>query len=279
MIAEFIRISCATFFILLYFCEPSFSITEEEAAQQWNAVKGTAKESTILINLFQNGKIPGNFLHKVKERFYEIATPEDATILLKIWTDPELRRKSAFTLPLLKGLKGDEFTPLLEEYLYIAYDQTRQNRLYHLLVKQDSSLAFNAAITFINHLYDSGLYKEAIFYISPISSFKNPDLRQEIIDQTNSDSSITRAACYTALRNYQDDVVLEIINEALQSDNGFIKGEEDKSIPERKINSGEVENGLIKAILNSTKSYIEQERKLNKGSNVKWTPQSTQKLT
>jgi hypothetical protein len=85
----------------------------------------------------------------------------------------------------------------------------------------------------------------------------------EIIDGTESESSITRAASYKALRNYPDDNTLGIIDNALLFDIGYIPGEENRGLPERFIKSNKAGESLIQDILKGTKRYIENERKFN----------------
>jgi hypothetical protein len=250
-------------FVFLSLYGISHAITEEEAAQQWDAVKGTVDESTFLMNLFLKERIPGSLPEAVKSRFYEIATPEDATVLLKIWVNSN-KKQRPFALTLLEGLNGDEFTELFEEYLYLTSDLKIQYRLYNLMAQHNSLSAFRAAVKLINYTQEQGEHRQAIFYLHAMTRFKNSDIRQEIINGTMSPSNITRAASYKALRNYPDDEVMEIIENALSSDTGIIPGEENRVIPERHIKSGKAGKTLIENILKGSKKYIEQERKFNK---------------
>ncbi|MCI5143067.1 MAG: hypothetical protein D3909_15320 [Candidatus Electrothrix sp. ATG1] len=241
-------------------------MTEEEAALQWDTVRGTAEESTFLRDLFLHERIPGLFPETVKKRFYEIATPEDAVVLLDKWINPNLRGQRTFALTLLAGLKGDYFTELFEKYLYLAPDERAQRRLYNLIIRQNSLPAFRAAVKYIHYVHEKGTYRQAIFYLKGVRMFKHPEIRQEIINGTSSPSSITRAASYAALRNYPDDEVLAIIEDALTNDTGIISGEENRVILERHIKSGKAGKSLIQDILHGVKRYIEKERSLKKHS-------------
>jgi hypothetical protein len=265
MIAGILKVFCVSVFFSLCCYGTSFSMTEEEAAQQWDAVRGTAEETTVLMELFKKGGIPGNFLHTVKERFYEIATPADARVLLKMWVDQNMREHHLFADVFLRELKGDEFTELFEEYLYIASDERTQKRLFEFITQQDSLDAFRAALKYIHYIHEKGHHRQVIFYIEGMRGFKHPEIRQEIIDGTASVSSITRAASYIALRNYPDDEVLAIIEDALTNDIGIIPGEENRVIPERYIKSGKAGGTLIQDILKTNKMKIERYRKYNKG--------------
>lgn len=269
MIAGMFRVCCVCVLVLLCYCGTSFSMTEEEAAQQWDAVRGTAEETTVLMELFKKGGIPGNFLQTVKERFYEIATPEDAKILLETWVDPKMKKQHLFADVFLRELKGDEFTPLFEEYLYIASAERTQRRLFEFITRQNSLEAFRAALKYVHYVHEKKLYRQTIFYIKGMRGFNHPNIRQELIDGTASQSSITRAVSYIALMNYPDDEVLEIIDEAIDTDDGIIPGEENRVIPERHIKSGKAGKSLIQDILKETKRYIERERRLKKHSQEK----------
>ncbi|MCI5211243.1 MAG: hypothetical protein D3910_21215 [Candidatus Electrothrix sp. ATG2] len=218
------------------------------------------------MELFKKGGIPGNFLHTVKERFYEIATPADARVLLKTWVDQNMREHHLFADVFLRELKGDEFTQLFEEYLYIASEEKTQWRLFTLLIHQNSLSAFRAALKYIHDVHEKGLHDRAIAYIKRMRMFKHPEIRQEVIEGAASESSITRAVSYIALKNYPDDEVLEIINNALGTDDGIIPGEENRVILERHIKSGKLGKSLIQDILNGAKRYIEKERRLKKHS-------------
>ena len=269
MITRIFRVYFVCVLVLLYCCGTSFSMTEEEAARKWDAVRGTAEETTVLIELFKKGEIPGNFLHTVKERFYEIATPADARVLLKTWVDQNMREQHLFADVFLRGLKKDEFTPLFEEYLYIASEERTQRRLFTLLIHQNSLSAFRAALKYIHYIHEKGFRDQAVAYIKRMKMFKHPNIRQELIEGTASESSITRAVSYIALMNYLDDEVLEIIDEALDTDDGIIPGEENRVILERHIKSGKAGKNLIQDILKETKRYIERERGLKKYSQEK----------
>jgi hypothetical protein len=249
-------------FVVFLWSGISHAMTKEDATLQWDTVRGTAEESTVLMKLFKKGKIPGNFLHTVKERFYEIATPEDARILLEKWVDPKMKQH-LFVETLLRGLKGDEFTQLFEEYLYITSDERTQRRLYDFITRQNSSAAFRAALKYIHYVHEKGLYRQATFYIKGMRIFKHPDIRQEIIDGTASESSITRAASYAALRHYPDAEVLAIIENAISTDTGIVPGEENRVILERHIKSGKAGKSLIQDILKTNKMKIEKYRKYN----------------
>lgn len=253
-----VGITVAITLCFLSFSEPSFSITKEEATAQWNAVKGTSEESAFLMKLFLYEKLVGSFPHSVKDRFYEIATPSDAKTLLDKLVNRGFRKKTS-ALTLLKGLKGKDFTRLFEKYLYLVSDERVQRKLYNLILYQDSSLAFQAAVSYLNYLKKNGNDDEAIFHLSGMRVFKNPDIRQEIIAGVSSDSVITRAASYTALRNYPDDEVLEIIEHALAIDTEIIPGE--KSSPHylrRRAKDKDEEFLLIKDILKRSKKEIER---------------------
>jgi hypothetical protein len=83
---------------LLSFHGVAYSITTELATKQWNLVKGTSSESTFLINLFLYEKLSGSFPHTIKKRFYEIASKDDAKILLDNLLNPRFRKKLQQTL-------------------------------------------------------------------------------------------------------------------------------------------------------------------------------------
>lgn len=263
MVYKIIRVYSAGMIVFFSLFGSSHAVTEEIADQQWNTVRDTIDESSYLINLFLNERIPGFFPETVKMRFYEIATLEDANRLLKIWINPKLRKQRPFALTLLEGLNGEDFTVLFEEYLYLATDTRAQRRLYNLITHQNSLTAFRAAVKYINHVQDNGLHREAIFYLQGVKIFKHPEIRQEIIDGTTSESSITRAASYKALRNYPDDETMDIIDTALSFDTGYIPGEENRGIPERFIKSGKAGKSLIQDILKGSKRYIEHEKEFN----------------
>jgi hypothetical protein len=239
-------------------------MTEEEAARKWDIVRDTNDETAFLMDFFLNVRLPGAFPHTVKERFYEIATPEDAKILLKKWVDPKMKKQHPFTETLLEKLEGEEFTPLFEEYLYIASEERTRWRLFTFIIHQNSLSAFRAALKYIHYVHEKGLHDRAIAFIKRMRMFKHPEIRQELIDGTASQSSITRAVSYIALMNYPDDEVLEIIAEALDTDDGIIPGEENRVILERDIKSGKAGKSLIQDILKETKRYIERERRLKK---------------
>lgn len=256
-----VGITVAITLCFLSFSEPSFSITEEEATAQWNAVKGTKEESTFLINFILNVNMPGFFPETLKERFYEIATPEDAKHLLDNLVNPRFKHKTT-TITLLRGLKGDGFTELLAKYLYLVPDERVQRKIYNLILYQDSSLAFQSAVSYLNYLQKNGKDDRAIFHLSGMRVFENPDIRQEIIAGVSSESVITRAASYTALRNYPDDGVLEVVDHALATDTETIPGE--KASPHylrRRAKDKDEQFSLIKDILKRTKKEIERTRK------------------
>ena len=129
MILRVVGITVAITLCFLSFSEPSFSITEEEATAQWNAVKGTKEEPAFLINFILKVNMPGFFPDTLKERFYEIATPDDAKYLLNNLVNSRFRHQTT-ALILLEGLRGDEFTTLFEEYLYLVSNERVQNRWY-----------------------------------------------------------------------------------------------------------------------------------------------------
>jgi hypothetical protein len=180
-IHKIFKICCLVALTSFPLLEVCYAVSEETAILQWDSVRGTIDESSYLINLFLNERIPGPFPETVKNRFYEIATRQDADRLLKIWTNPKLRKKRLFALTLLEGLNGDEFTDLFEEYLYIATDIRAQRRLYNLITHQNSLKAFRAAVKYINHVQKIGKQREAIFYLQGVKIFKHPEIRQEIM--------------------------------------------------------------------------------------------------
>lgn len=160
-----LRIVGVTFAITLCFfsfSEPSFSITKEDATAQWNAVKGTSEESAFLMKLFLYEKMVGSFPHTVKERFYEIATPNDAKTLLNKLVNRGFRKETS-ALTLLEGLRGDDFTTLFEEYLYLVANERVQNRLYHIILYQDSLSAFQVTVKFLNFFTRNRKRKRIIF--------------------------------------------------------------------------------------------------------------------
>ncbi|MCI5208956.1 MAG: hypothetical protein D3910_09200, partial [Candidatus Electrothrix sp. ATG2] len=259
-----VGITVAITLCFLSFSEPSFSITEEEASAQWNAVKGTKEESTFLINFILNVNMPGFFPETLKERFYEIATPEDAKHLLDNLVNPRFKHKTT-TITLLRGLKGDGFTELLAKYLYLVPDERVQRKIYNLILYQDSSLAFQSAVSYLNYLKKNGKDDRAIFHLSGMRVFENPDIRQEIIAGVSSGSAIIRAASYVALRNYPGDEVMAIIDHALATDTAIIPGE--KASPYYLRRRGKIENkkwSLIIHFLNITKKEISRKKKTPK---------------
>ncbi len=269
MIAGILRVCCASVLVLLYCCGTAFSMTEEEAARKWDTVRDTNDETAFLMDFFLNVRLSGAFPHTVKERFYEIATPEDVKILLEKWADPKMKKQHPFAETFLEKLEGEEFTPLFEEYLYIASEERTQWRLFTFIIHQNSLSAFRAALKYIHYVHEKGLHDRAIAYIKRMRMFKHPEIRQELIEGAASESSITRAVSYIALKNYPDDEVLEIIDEALGTDTGIIPGEENRVILERHIKSGKLGKSLIQDILNGAKRYIEKERRLKKHSQEK----------
>lgn len=261
MVFRVIGITVAITLCFLSFSEPSFSITEEEATAQWNAVKGTKEESTFLINFILKVNMPGFLPDTLKKRFYEIATPDDAKHLLDNLINPRFKHKTT-TITLLRELKGDGFTELFAKYLYLVSDERVQRKLYNLILYQDSPLAFQAAVAYLNYLQKNGKDDRAIFHLSGMRVFEHPDIRQEIISGISSESVITRAASYTALRNYPDDEVLELVDHALATDTETISGE--KASPHylrRRAKDKDEQFLLIKDILKRTKKEIERTRK------------------
>ena len=146
MILRVVVITVAITVCFLLFSEPSFSITKEDANAQWNAVKGTNEESAFLMKLFLYEKLVGSFPHSVKERFYEIATPNDAKTLLDKLVNRGFRKKTS-VLTLLKGLKDEGFTRLFEKYLYLVPGERVQRKLYNLIL---GKIQFSIGST---HLY------------------------------------------------------------------------------------------------------------------------------
>ena len=213
-----------TFFSFLPLEQP-LSLTKEDATAQWNAVKGTQKESAFIIDFILKINMPGSFPHILKERFYDIATPEDAKYLLDKLVNPRFREKTT-AITLLKGLNGVVFTVLFKEYLYITSSDRVQRKLYNLILYQDSLVAFHITVTYLNYLLENGKEDRVFFHLSGMSVFKNPDIRQTIIAGVSSTSVVTRAASYVASRNYPDEEVLEIIDHALATDTARLLGEE-----------------------------------------------------
>ena len=171
-------------------------------------------------------------------------------------------RKETSALTLLEGLRGDEFTKLFEEYLYLVDNERVQNRLYHIILYQDSLSAFRAAVKFLTFLQETGKEKELFFYLSGLSFFKNPDIRQEIIAGVSSGSAIIRAASYVALRNYPGDEVMAIIDHALATDTAIIPGE--KASPyylRRRAESEGKQWLLIVHFLNITKKELSRKKR------------------
>jgi len=248
---------------------------QKTITSQWDVVRDTEEESSFLINIFIKKKMSGIFPETVKSRFQEIATSEDAAVLLKKMIDPTRRSQHTSAKTLLRGLKGDNFTKTFEEFLYIATNRKTRRDLYNFIILQNSLIAFRTIVTYMNYLEKEGRNSESLGCLNGIGVFTSPSLRQELISGTTSTSVITRAASYIALRNYFDNEVLAIIEKAMVEDNGIIPGEDELFIPEHRRSTWE--SSYIKNILKTTQKELKRGIKsLQQGS---YDTQEREKIT
>jgi hypothetical protein len=98
-----------------------------------------------------------------------------------------------------------------------------------------------------------------------VKVFKNPDIRLGLINGVSSNSAITRAVSYMALRNYPDKEVLSLIENAIATDTAVIPGEKTSShYSKHRTKWGGKQQTLIIDILNKTKIEIKKKKMGNR---------------
>nr|VFK58131.1 MAG: pre-peptidase C-terminal domain-containing protein [Candidatus Kentron sp. TUN]VFK67125.1 MAG: pre-peptidase C-terminal domain-containing protein [Candidatus Kentron sp. TUN] len=247
--------------MILAFSNIAYSFDKENANLKWDAVRGTLEESTFLIDLFIREKMPGEYPQLVKQRFREIATPTDAALLLDKLVDPGQRNQHIFVYTLLKELEGDDFVRLLHTYFDRAPSRDVRNKLFNLITRQNCVVSFKVATKIIGSLQIRGLNDEAIAFLDYMVRFNHPDIRQEAINGVSSASTIIRAASYVALRNYPDQEVQSIIDNALSTETAKITGEENyQRYGNSSVSPTDTKNSLTIDILKTTRKEMERTR-------------------
>jgi len=210
-------IGCCLFFLI-----PAHAFDENEAIEQWNKVKDTPTEAKFLTELFVNENIPSPYPSLIKQRFQEIMTENDLIFLLDFLVDANQKDKRSFVFSLLQTIDNDTFVLLFGKYHNLTSDLDTRNILFNLITRYGTANAFDVAIGIIESLPDDSLENGlALLYLSYMTRFKQPELKQHIIEGTLSSSTLIRAACYVSLRNYPDDDVETIFAEALESESSI----------------------------------------------------------
>ncbi len=221
-----VKVCAALVAALLSLSANGHAFNEKDAAAKWNSVKGSRSESSFLINLFLTEDMPGEFPHRVRARLREIATANDAELLLKMLIDPSKKEQHISAYTLLKECKGDDHVALLEHYFGITDNRDVRNELFNLITERNSPAAFASATRIIDDLYTRGQHDEAIGFLDYMVRFNNHEIRQDVISGVSSSSEIIKAASYVALRNYPDEEVEAIVNNAMVSEHTEVEGEE-----------------------------------------------------
>lgn len=248
------KVCVATLAALLSLSANGFAFNEQDAAAKWDAVKGSRNESSFLINLFLEEKMPGEFPHQIRARLREIASVGDAEELLILLVDQEKRKYHTSVYTLLSELKGDEYVELYQKYFHLAQKQETRNKLINLISAQNSPAAFAAAVDLVNSLHTQGLHEEAIVLINYMTRFSNKEIRSDVIDGVSSSSEIVRAASYVALRNYDDEEAEAVVNKALATENAIMQGEE-------RFNAKKRGATFMQRILKTTKKEMQSIKK------------------
>ncbi|NOX91141.1 MAG: hypothetical protein GXP18_01425 [Gammaproteobacteria bacterium] len=218
--------SCAIILFIVSLPGIVHSFDEESSSLQWDTVRGSSEESGFLMNLFIGERMHGEYPILVKQRFREIAQLNDAVFLLDKLFDPDQRDQHTHVYTLLKEIQGDDFVLLLESRFFSAANQGLRNKLLNLITNQNSVAAFGSATRIIERLQAEGLYDEAMGYLGYMVRFDHFDIRQEAINGSQSSSNIIRSASYVTLRNYPDEEVESIIDDALAAETATVAGEE-----------------------------------------------------
>ncbi|MCI5142678.1 MAG: hypothetical protein D3909_13345, partial [Candidatus Electrothrix sp. ATG1] len=260
MIAGTLRACCVCVLVLLYCYGTAFSMTEEEAARQWDAVRETAGESSFLINLFLTERMPGAFPHKIKARFKKIATLDDAKLLLNILSDPSRKKEHTSVFILLQLIELDvNYVQLIENHFNRAQNQKLRNRLFNLMTSQDTIHSYLAAIRSIQYVQSAFDNNEAISYLTYFIRYKNQEARRAILDNASSHSTITRAASYIALTNYADEEVMSFIDQAISQENATLS--HDAPPETNKMIESKHSNLSLKGILQTTQKALRKPKK------------------
>lgn len=200
---------------LLSFSSVAYAFDENAANARWLALKGSTDEALFLIDLFLTERMPGDFPHLVKQRFGEICSPSDAAFLLEKYVNPEEKSQHSFIYTLLNEINGDEFVFLLDEYYRLATNDDTRHRIFNLITKQNSPEGFRTAINILTSMQTQDINLDSMPFLDYMVRFTHPDIRQDIIDNAFSPSKLIRAASYISLRNYPDEQVKLIIDNAL----------------------------------------------------------------
>lgn len=278
-----------TIFILLFFAlfslpTAAYSFDKDVADSRWAAVRDTGEEATFLIHLFLTERMPGEYPHKVRKRFREIASRSDALYLLDRLLGPAQKKEHAFAYTLLKEVADQDLSELFEEYFYRTADQDIQNKLFNLMTRKNSLRAFRNARGCINQLFQQGRDDEAIAYLDYIVRFDHPDIRSELITDASSASNIVRAVSYVALRNYPDMEVRSIIDNALSSEFSSAADEAIGNSPSRKRGQQSIDD-ILREILKTgkrelEKSWLDQnDRKIRRERSEEDSPQQAEAVT
>ncbi len=152
----FVKIYIITWVLLLPI-GATHAFDVDAAYQQWLTVQDKPDESEFLINLFIEEQMYGEYPQIVRQRFREIASIDDAKILLQQLIDTEQQDKHISVHTLLKEFSGDEFILLCEGYFYQATRYGMRNKLFNLITRQNSLSAFESATRALDALQEQGL--------------------------------------------------------------------------------------------------------------------------
>lgn len=209
------------------------------------------------MKLFIEENIPGEYPQLIKQRFKEIANERDVIFLLDKFVDPSQQEAHESIYSLLDVLENDLFIPLYKQYFELSSNREKNNRLFNLITQQNSVVSFKAAISIIERLANEGIEEAYLtLYLGYMVRFNNPDIREDIIKQVSSIHKFVRAASYIALRNYKDDEVKAIIEDAVNNEVGTSStNAQDKLRDSANKNS----ESLMLQILNATWNELQRE--------------------